>query len=185
MRWDGLFADLEAQASALSIAERGAEIEDRTRYETGQLALIDRLRPATGTELRLRCLGGVVVRGLLRRAHPEWLLLDEAAGREALVPVAAVCSFAGLGRTATPAAASSVLDARLGLRHALRLLARDRSNLRVHLVDAAVLDGTLDRVGADFAEIAVHAVGESRRRAAVTEVLSVPFRAMVALRRDG
>ncbi|MEO9237795.1 MAG: hypothetical protein ABI418_06850, partial [Jatrophihabitantaceae bacterium] len=149
MRWDGLFADLEGQAEALSIAERSAEIEDRTRYETGQLALIDRLRPSIGQPLRLRCLGAVSVSGVLRRAHPDWLLIEESAGREALLIAAALCSIAGLGRQASPVGSASIVQSRLGLRHALRLVARDRSSVRMHLRDASVLDGTLDRVGAD------------------------------------
>ena len=63
MRWQGLFEDLEAQAAALEVAERGAEIEERTRAETAQLALVDRLRPAVGLDLKLRCRGGLVLAG--------------------------------------------------------------------------------------------------------------------------
>lgn len=185
MRWQRLFDDLEAQASALSDAERAAEVQDRTRFEVGRLGLIDRLRPALGDQLRLRCLGGVSVIGVLRRAHPEWLLLDESAGREVLVAGAAISSVAGLGRSSGAPDAGSVVEARLGLRYALRTLARDRSGLRIHLADGSMLDATLDRVGADFVEVAVHAGGEARRRGEVREVLTVPTGAIVALRRDG
>ncbi len=185
MRWDGLFADLEAQAAALSVAERSAEVEDRTRSETGRLSIAERLRPAIGSQVRLRCLGGVAVAGHLRRAHPEWLLVEEPAGREALVACSAVVSVAGLGRFSAVPGSESAVQARLGLRYALRMVARDRSGLRMYLADASVLDGTLDRVGADFVEVAVHAAGEARRRGEVREVIDVRLGALVALRRDG
>lgn len=48
MRWDDLFADLEAQAEALATAERAAEVDELVRLETSRLRLADRLRPAVG-----------------------------------------------------------------------------------------------------------------------------------------
>lgn len=185
MRWDGLFADLEAQAAAMAVAERGAEIEDRTRYEAGRITLCGRLRPAVGAIVRLRCMGGSAVAGTLRRVHPEWLLVQEGAGREAIVATAAVLSVGGLSRLSAAPDSGSVVDGRLGLRYALRLVVRDRSSIRLQLTDGTVLDGTPDRVGADFVEVAVHAAGELRRRGEVSEVLAVPISAVVLLRRDG
>jgi len=185
MRWDELFADLDAQAEALQIAERAAEIDDRARYEAGQLTLVDRLRQAIGGRLRLRCAAGVTLAGRLERVHPEWLLLSEPTGREALVSGAAVRSISGLGPWADAPGAQSRVDARLGLRYALRRIARDRSTVRLQLHDGDALDGTLDRVGADFVELAEHPPGELRRRAEVTALVTVPISAIVAVRRDG
>jgi hypothetical protein len=184
MRWEGLFEDLEAQAAALEIAERGAEIEERTRAETAQLTLVDRLRPAVGLGLKLRCHGALVLSGQVRHVSPEWLLLDEGDGREAFVSLASVTTVGGLGRLSAPPSTISEVESRLGMRHALRGIARDRSILRAHLADASTIDGTIDRVGADFVEIAVHAPGEVRRRGQVRDVLTVALAALVALRRD-
>lgn len=185
MRWDELFADLAAQLEAQRIAERSAEIDDRTRYEFGQLTLVDRLRSAVGGQVRLRCAGGFSMAGRLDRVHPDWLLLTEPAGREALVTAAAVRSVGGLGPWSAAAGAQSQVEARLGLRYALRTIARDRSAVRIHLRDGAALDGTLDRVGADFVELAEHPAGEFRRRAEVTAFVTVAVPAIVAVRRDG
>ncbi|HEX8768525.1 MAG TPA: hypothetical protein VF714_09155 [Jatrophihabitans sp.] len=182
MRWDDLFADLEAQAQALLRAERDAEVAELTRLETSRLELVSRLRPALGGVLRVRCLGGVALAGRLSAIGTGWLLLDEEAGREAFVATAAVVSIGGLGRLA--AAPDAALDARLGIGRALRGLARDRSVLRACLTDSTVIDGTVDRVGSDFVEFAVHAAGEPRRRAEVREVLVLPIGALAVLRRD-
>ena len=183
MRWDGLFADLEAQAAALATAERAGEIEDRTRSEVGRLAVVDRLRASTGSEVRLTCRGGLVVPGVLNRVHAEWILLAQAHGRESLVAVDKVLAAAGIGRPADVAESPSSVEARLGLRYALRRIARDRSAVRVHLLEG-VISGTLDRVGADFVDLAVHAQGEARRRTAVSEVSLIPVSAIVAVSRD-
>ena len=196
MRWDGLFDDLEAQAAELERAERAAEVETRTRGAVGELTVVDRLRAAVGTALRLRVTGGLAVTGTLRRVGPDWLLVDEDAGREAVIATAHLVTVRGLGRlTAVPGSQPRV-ESRLGLRSALRGLARDRAAVRLYLADTAngagavgtpsgatVLDVTIDRVGRDFVEVALHAPGEARRRTEVRAVDLVPITAVAALRR--
>jgi hypothetical protein len=185
MRWDGLFSDLEAQAEQLDRLERAAEIDERARIEVGKVRLVDRLRPALGTMLRLRCVADVSVTGALRQVGPDWLLLDEGPNRETVVVLATVVSVAGLGRLSGPPQAGSVVSSRLALGHVLRGIARDRSPVRINLTDGSLAEGTIDRVGADFAELAAHGAGELRRRAEVREVLALPTAALVALRRAG
>jgi hypothetical protein len=188
MRWEGLFADLEAQAAALEHAERAAEVDERTRGEFAALGLVDRFRGGADAPLRLRVAGGRTLTGTVGRVGPDWLLLAEDAGREAVLPMTAVLGVRGLSRYSAvpaPAAPSSagVVVSRLGLRSALRGIARDRSPVRLALVDGTAVDATLDRVGADFVEVAAHAPGEVRRRGAVREVELVPFAALAAVRR--
>ena len=184
MRWDALFADLEAQSDALDRADRAAEVDDRSRSEFADHHLRDRLRACVGGVVRLRVAGGATIAGTVRKVGPDWLLIDEEASRECLVPLSAVMSVVGAGRWVADPAADSAVAARLGLRSALRAVARDRSGVRLLLVDGAALAATLDRVGADFVEAAVHPVGEARRRAAVQEVQLVAFAAIAAVRRD-
>jgi hypothetical protein len=184
MRWDALFADLEAQIDVLTAAERDAEIADRTRSEVGRLGLTDRLRAAVGCQLRIACRGDLTLTGRLDRVHPEWLLLGDGAGREALLATCGVLSVAGLSRLSAAPDSMSAVDARFGLRLALRGIVRDRSPARLYLVDGTVVDGTLDRVGADFVEVAVHPLGEPRRRSTVNQTLLVATAAIVALRRE-
>jgi len=182
-RWSALFADLEAQAAAAEQAERAAEVDERTRGELATLGVVDRLRAAADAALRLRLIGGRTLTGSLSRVGPDWLLITEDAGREVVVPLTAVAGVRGLSRYSAVPGAAGVVASRLGLRHALRGLARDRSAVRLELADGTALDATIDRVGADFVEVAAHAPGEARRRREVAEVELVPFSALVAVRR--
>jgi hypothetical protein len=74
----------------------------------------------------------------------------------------------------------------LTVRSALRGIARDRSAVQVHLVDptAGILHGTVDRVGADFVDVAEHPAGEPRRPREVRASVLVPLAALAALRRE-
>jgi hypothetical protein len=182
MRWDDLFRDLEAQLEAAAAAELDAEVADRTRRESALLELVDRARASVGHPVALRVLGAGPVDGVLVQVGAQWLLLHETSGRDALVPLTAVVSLAGLRAwTAVPGEGGQVF-ARLGLGSALRGIARDRLPVQLWLTDAGVLAGTLDRVGADFVEVTEH--GEVRRRGDLTAVRTIPF-AAVALLRSG
>jgi hypothetical protein len=184
-RWDGLFDDLEAQVQALDLAERAGEVDERARIELARIRLIDRLRPAIGLALRVRCAADITVAGRLVRVGSQWLLIEEPARRQALVTLAAIVSVSGLSRLAAAPDSEGVIESRLGLAHALRGIARDRSPVRIDLLDGTGLAGTIDRVGADFIELASHAAGEARRRAEVREVLVVAVAALAVVRRDG
>jgi hypothetical protein len=181
VRWDDLFADLEAQADALAVAERAAEVAERTRIEVGGIALRDRLAAAVGTPVRLQLAGGRAPAGTLTRVGPDWLLIGETAGRECVVALAAVLSVAGVGRSA--AEPGGPVWAKLGLRSALRGIARDRSPVRVDLISGDSVDATLDQVGADFVAAARHAPGEPRRRGEVRETVLLPLAAVAAVSR--
>ena len=74
MRWDDLFADLEAQADALDRAERSGEVAERTRFELASIGMLDRLRPARGGAVRLQLAGGGFVAGTLERVGVDWVL---------------------------------------------------------------------------------------------------------------
>lgn len=180
-RWAALFADLEAQAAAQEISERGAEVDERARHEIGNLTFGSRLRAAVGEQVAVRLAGGLSIRGRIVEAGPDWTLLQEEQPREAVVANAHIIEVRGLPRYAD--VRMGVVESRLGIRNVLRAIARDRSAVRIHLANNGALDATLDRVGADFLEVAAHPVGEPRRRGYVRGVELVPLAAVVAVRR--
>ena len=181
MRWDALFADLEARAHNEHAEELAAEVADRTRIETASLRLVDRLRPAQGHRLVVVAAAGATVHGVLRTVGPDWMLMDVEPSRQAVVRLAAVLGVTGLGaRSATPGREGRVA-ARLALASALRAVARDRAPVIISLTDGSSLTGTLDRIGADFAELAEHPIGEARRAGTVTAVRLVPLSALAVV----
>ncbi len=178
MRWDALFDDLEAQLDREQAAEHWAEVAERSRAEFGRIALADRLRAHVGQQLTLRLRNGDQVSGAVDDVAAEWLALTQRAA-QVLVPIEAVSSVGGLSRAVSPE--PGVVLRRLGLRHALRALARDRAPVRLTLAGGAVT-GTIDRVGADHIDVAEHPVGEARRPGAVRQVVTIRLAALLAVR---
>ncbi|MFN2538937.1 MAG: hypothetical protein ABR549_12450 [Mycobacteriales bacterium] len=185
MRWEQLFADLDAQLSAAEAAELAAEVAERTRYEVGRLRLVDRLRPALGAPIAMQAEGLGGTRGRLLDVGPDWLLLHEDGAGELLLPAASVLSLAGVGGPAEVPGSAGEVARQLDLRWALKGLVRSRSGVQVVLRDGSLLTGTFDRVGADHVDLAEHAPGEARRAGAVRQVRLVPLRSVAAVRSWG
>jgi hypothetical protein len=110
------------------------------------------------------------------------VLLVDDVGREVLVSLGAVVAVAGLGAGTASPADLGIVGRRLDLRRALRGLARDRAVVQCFLDDGSTLTGTLDRVGADFVELAEHPADEVRRRGSVRGVRAVVLGAVAAVR---
>jgi hypothetical protein len=182
MRWSRLFADLESQLDALVSAEVAGEVAERTRIELSRVHLVDRLRAAEDHPIEVHCAGAGAIRGQLSSVAAEWLLIAEPSGGEALVANSAVLGVVGLGRAVAPRDDTAVAR-RLGMRQALRAIAKDRAPVEIHLVDGAVHTGTVDRVGADFLDVAIHLLGESRRTALRSSEVALPVHAIAVVRR--
>jgi hypothetical protein len=182
MRWQQLFADLQAQFEAEEEALERAESASRTRAEVGAVGIADRLRGVLGLPLVLACGAAGTVSGVLAEVGPDWLLVEDDGARSCLVALGAVRSVAGLGRRTAAAEPAGPVRGRLDLRRALRGLARDRSAVQVLLDDGSVLGGTLDRVGADYVELAEHPADLPRRAEAVHGVRAVVLARIAVVR---
>ncbi|HEV7194196.1 MAG TPA: hypothetical protein VGN35_13435 [Jatrophihabitantaceae bacterium] len=184
MRWEQLFADLEARAEELDRSERAVEIAERSRIEAGRLTIAGRLAAATGSQLRIRVAGGATASGRLQRSGPGWFLLDAGGGHEWVLATGAVLSIVGCGRWSGSVEDRGVRTDRLGIRHVLRAIATDRSAATIHLVDGSAISGTIDRVGQDFLDVALHGDGEARRRDLVHGAALVHHDAIAMIRRQ-
>ena len=181
MRWDGLFADLAAQLDAAAAEELADEVSDRSRREVARLHLLDRSALAAGAQLSAGVAGAGTVAGRLQRSGPGWLLLAADTG-ELLVCTDALTWVAGLPALAADPETTPAVARRLGLAYVLRGIAKDRSGVAIVLRDATVVTGTLDRVGADFVDLAEHAPGEPRRTGVVRGARTLPFAAIAVVR---
>jgi hypothetical protein len=185
MRWQQLFADLTAQFSEAEAAAELAESASRTRAEAGAVTVAGRLGGSVGAEVRLRCRGAGQLAGTLADVGPDWLLLVDERGAESVVAMRAVTSVSGLGRrTSREDEDHGRPRVRFDLRLVLRATARDRSTVTIRTDDGGVLIGTIDRVGADFVELAEHPLGEPRRAAAVRAVHAVALAAVAVVARS-
>ena len=180
MRWQQLFADLEAQFDEAETAAEHVEFASQVRAEVGAVTLVSRLGGAVGSAVVLRCRGAGRMAGRLVEVGPDWVLLADEHGRESLVATGAVTAVNGLGRRTSPGEEEG-RRVRTDLRRALRGLVRDRSVVSLALDDGTLLTGTFDRIGADFAELAEHPVEEFRRASVVRSVQTVRIGAVAAV----
>ncbi|MCU1675730.1 MAG: hypothetical protein JWM93_488 [Frankiales bacterium] len=179
MRWDALFADLEAQFEAAEAAELSAEVADRSRLEAARLRLVDRLAANVGVAATTRLTNGDVVVGEITSYGPDWVLVLDETGRSVLLPAAAILWVTGLGRMSADPTRSTKVESKLDLRYALRRLVRDRGEVLVSFVDGTRVTGSLVRVGADFVEVAETGTRTDVVRRAVR---TVPLTALAFLR---
>jgi hypothetical protein len=182
MRWQQLFDDLQSQFEAQEAAADRAESASRARAGVGAVRLSERLAGALGSRVVISVRGAGPVNGVLADLGPDWLLLEGDQARDHLVALPAVTTVAGLGRRTAGATPEGPVRAHLDLRRALRGLARDRAAVQVVLADGATVTGTLDRVGADYVELAVHPADVPRRRGAVQGVWAIVIAEIAVVR---
>jgi hypothetical protein len=180
MRWELLFADLEALADATERAAFDADVADRARSERAQLQLADRLRAHVDATAPLGfwLADGGRLAARLVDVGADWVLLED--GGPVVLPLGAVTGIEGLTRAAGGDPGPLARTVRLTV--VLRRLARDRATVRLSTIDRTAVVGTIDRVGADHLDLALHPQDEFRRAAAVRAVRVVPLAALVQVR---
>jgi hypothetical protein len=175
-----VFDELEAAFEAGLRREAEQEALAAVRAELGETVLWEQLARRVGTHAVVLA-GARVFRGAIVASYPEFLVLRADDGTEHLVRYGPAISV-GLPPESPelqPAPAPAARRYQFAL--ALRELARRREPVRVELVDAARVDGTIEAVGSDYLEVAEHDPGEARRRAAVRARRFIGFAAVVAV----
>ncbi|MDQ1513479.1 MAG: hypothetical protein QOC59_1321 [Microbacteriaceae bacterium] len=189
MRWDELFADLEAQLEAgIGDQERETEAEEE-RLRLGRLSLRDRITVMglSGAPVRIRLVTGEVIGLAPRTVGRDWIAGDLAgSAAQAVLPLTAVAALLPTGEQLAlrgePVRPGGLTD-RLGLPFVLRDLARRRRVVQV-TTRTGTLGGTLDRVGRDHADLAVHPVDDWRREPSVARVEVLALADVVLVRVD-
>lgn len=150
MRWEQLFADLEAQADADETGAWRAEVAARERSERASVVWRSRVAAAHGSRVRVVLVDGARLEGEVRDGADDWMLLSDDEDREHVIVAAAVDALWGL----PPAgAARGVVERRVSLGHILRRLARDRVRVVVSTRSGPRV-GRIAWVGADHVELA-------------------------------
>jgi hypothetical protein len=202
MRWDNLFSDLESQLEYGLNAEESELEDEEERLRLGRLSLRERILGMVRVADRgahysivLVLSGGLTVSARVKTIGKDWLAADiDAAtsgerqrGRQCIVPFGAIEGLSLTRRQlrhsleARPVGerASAITD-RLGLPFLLRDLCRRRSTVEVRLA-TETLFGTIDRVGRDHLDLAVHEATVVRRDVDVLGYRLVALDAVVML----
>jgi hypothetical protein len=189
MRWDNLFDDLEGQLEQELSAEELDVRAEEERLRLGRLSLRDRIVAVAEAQdaagIRLLLADGTSHTVKPQTFGRDWLsatlLSDSTHAPQAIVPMTAIASVvftraqAAVSLSATPSELSQTsLPARLTLSFVLRDLCRRRVAVDVSTV-TGLQHGTIDRVGRDHLDLAVHEMGEARRETAVRELRAIPL----------
>jgi hypothetical protein len=201
MRWDNLFDDLESQLEQELDAEQLDLLAEEERLRLGRLSLRDRIMmlsdagsAARSEPIRVTLTSGVTLPLLPTTFGKDWLAADVAGSHppaQCILPLAAIASVsltpdqleASLERT-SPAGGkhgSGRFIDRIGLPFVLRDLCRRRASLELVTTSATVY-GTIDRVGRDHLDLAVHEPGSSRRAVNVTDQRMIPLETVMLVR---
>ncbi|MBN9151062.1 MAG: hypothetical protein J0H56_06530 [Micrococcales bacterium] len=196
MRWNNLFDDLESQLEQeLGAEEVDLRVEEE-RLRLGRLGVRDRLmsvhEASGGRDYTMRFeVGGDTLRIRPTGFGRDWLsgtVVDESSRRaQVIIPLRSIGSII-LDRdqlteslTPLPQMPAGRLADRLGITFVLRDFGRRRC--AVDLVTAlGTVHGTIDRVGRDHCDIAVHDPGTPRRDSAVTQYRIVPIDQLLLVR---
>jgi hypothetical protein len=194
MRWDSLFDDLEGQLEQELDAEELELRAEEERLRIGRMTLRDRIVAAAGsggaTALRLELSDGAVLDVRMTAYGRDWIAGDTvgelARHGPVVVPISGVAgveldeSQVEQSVAVAPGAPPPLAD-RLGLAFVLRTVCRRRTAVEL-VLPGVRLHGTLDRVGRDHLDLAVHEPGTHRRRNAVRQVRIVPFAQLLLVR---
>lgn len=194
MRWDSLFDDLAGQLDdELEADDAGVRLEAE-RLRRGRLTVRDRvlaLQTDLGTDeaLVVELVDGSTWRLRVRSVGKDWLQASVGTRdrQEVIVPLSAVAAVA-LTQTQVDWSLDEVgsheprlLD-RLTIAFLLRDLARRRSGVFVR-TRSGRWSGTIDRVGRDHLDLAVHEPGSVRRTRDVEQIRLIAFSELVVVER--
>jgi len=193
VRWDDLFDDLEGQLEHELNAEETDLRAEEERLRLGRLSLRNRLaslaqaRGSRAAVLRVVLSSGETITVRPTTFGRDWLAADPAAdlldgasaGAQCVLPLAAIAGVVlhpdqVAGSLGAESESAARLVDRIGLPFVLRDLCRRRRSV-VLRTPAGLLTGTIDRVGRDHLDLAMHAPGTSRRAPEVQQYRIVPL----------
>jgi len=190
VRWDELFDDLEGQLEHELNAESGDLRAEEERLRLGRLSVRNRLvslaggnGSGIGAVLRIVLVSGDTILIRPTTFGRDWVAADllggSTAASQCVLPLDAIAAvILALGDIEhsldSEAESAARLVERIGLPFVLRDLCRRRKGVELRTT-TGVLTGTIDRVGRDHIDVAVHAPGTLRRSRDVEHYRIVPL----------
>ncbi len=172
MRWNDLFSDLEAQLQFGQWEAVEQEAAELTRGFWAELTLMDRMRAALGQQVRLVLTDGHTQVLNLQAVGPAWIGGADDTSSLIITRNALVGVDAELNRAIVP---SKPLQAGPSILAIYRALARRREPLQIVSIHGTTLaEGTIDRVGKDHIDVALHARDDFRRSSALQGSRIIP-----------
>jgi hypothetical protein len=206
MRWDNLFDDLESQLEQELTAEEIDLQAEEERLRLARMSIRDRVFAIHSS---MGATASYAIRVLLKNDETisvrpaafgkDWfsadLLEDSQRRSQCVVPIHAIAALvltreqvtlslgesSDSGSSSGSTASARGISARLNLAFVLRDLCRRRRSLELHLA-GSILHGTIDRVGRDHLDLAVHEPGTPRRENDVSHYRLVPFERLLFVR---
>lgn len=195
MRWNRFFEDLEHQLDSEWEVQQAAVDGETERLRLSRLDLRTRLTALLGSDIAVELAGTSVLSGELTAVGADWIGLTREPGGAALVPLSSVQALR-LGREAMLASIGVGDDhgdaprthASLAARQTFGFVLRDLARRRICVVlqrgDERALAGTIDRVGVDHLDLALHDRGVPRREGEVSGYRIVPLAAVTWVQLD-
>ncbi|GAA4911039.1 hypothetical protein [Nesterenkonia rhizosphaerae] len=189
MRWDALFADLDAQWQAQADQRFQAEVQQARELERSQLLLADRLRAhledqrSASEQLSVLLRGGRRITCCLESVGADWIA-GSAGVHSLLMPLPAVLMVESLARTA--AQETSPTRRRLTIAAPLRALMNDRAGVAVFGEgadgDAELAAGRLIAVGKDHFDVLMPAADGHAPERDGRSIRTIPLNAVALIR---
>lgn len=195
MRWNRFFEDLEHQLDSEWEVQQASVDGEAERLRVSRVELRTRLTTLIGGEITVDLPGAHVLSGQLTAVGADWIGLARELGGASLVPLSSVQALRfsheamlgslGVGgdRGDEPRKRTSLAE-RQSFGFVLRDLARRRIPVVLHRGDEHTLAGTIDRVGVDHLDLALHDRGAPRREAEVSGYRIVPLAAVAWVQLD-
>lgn len=195
MRWEHLFDDLSGQwQQELEAEQRELETEEE-RLRVARLGIRERLRFLArmheGGSVRVALATGETITLVVRSIGRDWCAADlvgQARAMQCILPLDAIAAVlldrVDLEASLTPAPTDSMADRiadKTGIGVVLRDLARRRTFTDISTVDG-MYSGTIDRIGRDHIDLAIHDEDETRRERAVREFRILPISRITLIR---
>ncbi|MFW0108507.1 hypothetical protein ACN08Z_05195 [Rothia sp. P7181] len=158
-----IFRDYEAQLDSLRQQEIESSAQESRRAEFAKIQQVDRLAAQQGRRIRVCCHPSILWSAELETVGNGWVQLRSTT-ENILIPLRSILWWEGENRRSQLDAGA--ITRKLNFSYAFRALSVARTPLRIfHRDFVTTTEGTVEKVGLDFIEVALHPLdGQYRSR---------------------